>query len=88
MNGGSGFGEVIFVHRAQDIGLARPDAHLVLDHQTGEAVAIDQNDAVLDFVEVVAGLFREVGGGDKDTPTDKLPSQNILGIVGGADDRS
>ena len=55
--GRSGVGEIVFVHRAEDIGFAGADADFVLDHQAGEAVAVDQDDAVLDLVQLVARFF-------------------------------
>jgi hypothetical protein len=40
-------GEIVFVHRPQDIGLPRAHAHIMGDHQARQPVAVDQNDALL-----------------------------------------
>ncbi len=60
------FGEVILVNRPDHIGFSGPDADLVLNHQPGKAITVDQHNALLHAVQVVAGVFGKIGCGDED----------------------
>jgi hypothetical protein len=59
------FREEIFVEALELKGAARSYPHVVLDHQVGQLIAIDQDDALSQMLRKFESLTGERGGCDK-----------------------
>lgn len=59
--------KVITVHTHDRIHALRRDADVVLDHEGGQLVAVDEGDALVDaFFDEVGGFFRKAAGRDEE----------------------
>ena len=54
--------KVILIRPLEDVGLASGDADAVVDHEFGEALAVDEDDLVADLVDEFAGTGGEPSG--------------------------
>lgn len=67
--------EIVLVDRLDRVGRPNPDPHTMLQHQIREALAVDQDDAMLDAGHEVLRFLREVGGRHENAFGGTLSSQ-------------
>ena len=67
--------EVVLVDLDHVVGLLHLHAHAVLNHELGQAGAVDQHDALRNAVGIVARALAEAAGGDEDALAGSAPGE-------------